>query len=131
MSQRKPLQQKRRKMLLPRKLPLPHKRNKTKRRTKNMTKKKKPTRDSCKYMRTRYNWTPNDYDLSFPVDEIPANIPAEDTANLTHRLQKKFPLAKTIHLDLDEDPKSLKNNITMHTNIFLTVNENIVEVKPL
>ena len=92
---------------------------------------RKPTRDSCKYMRTKYNWTPADYDLKFPIEEIPENIPAEDTANLTDRLQKKFPLSKKLHLDLNEDARSVKNNLTIHTNIFLTINNHIIEVKPL
>lgn len=91
----------------------------------------KPTRNSCKYMRTRWNWTPSDYDMKFPVEEIPENIPAEDTANLTDRLQKKFPLSKKLHLDLNEDTHTIKNNLTVHTNIFLTINNQIIEVKPL
>jgi len=93
--------------------------------------KNRPTRNHCKYMRTRWNWTPNDYDLRFPIEEIPENINTEDTSNLCTRLQKKFPLTKTLHLDLNEDTKSLKNNLTVHTNIFLTINNEIIEVKPL
>lgn len=91
----------------------------------------RPTKNSCKYQRTKYNWTPNDYDMKFPVEEIPENIPREDTANLTQRLQKKFPLSKTIHLDLNEDTHNLKNNLTVHTQIYLTINNQIKEVKPL
>lgn len=82
-------------------------------------------------MRTKYNWTPNDYDLEFPIEEIPENIPQEDTANLTTRLQKKFPLAKTIHLYLNEETKTVKNNLTIHTNLYLTINDNTSEVKIL
>ena len=96
-----------------------------------MTKPKRPTRNNCKYMRTKYNWTPQDYDLEFPIEEIPENIPTEDTANLTTRLQKKFSLAKTIHLYLNEETKTVKNNITIHTNLYLTINDNTSEVKIL
>lgn len=96
-----------------------------------MTKQKRPTRNNCKYMRTRYNWTPSDYDLTFPVEDIPSNIPQEDTANLTTRLQKKFPLSKVIHLYLNEESKSVKNNLTVHTNLYLTINDNTREVKIL
>ena len=93
--------------------------------------KHRPGKNQCKYMRTKYNWTPNDYDLNFPIEEIPENIPTEDAANLTQRLQKKFPLTKTIHLDLNEDTHALKNNLTVHTQIYLTINNQIKEVKPL
>ena len=98
---------------------------------KNMTKQKRPTQKNCKYMRTKYNWTPNDYDLTFPTEEIPANIKKEDTANLTNRLQKKFPLSKKIHLYLNEDTHTIKNNITVHTNLYLQINDNPIEVKIL
>lgn len=82
-------------------------------------------------MRTKYNWTPNDYDLEFPIEEIPSNIPTEDTANLTTRLQKKFPLSKVIHLYLNEETKTVKNNLTIHTNLYLTINDETKEVKIL
>lgn len=93
-------------------------------------KKNRPGKNNCKYMKTKHNWTPNDYDLTFPIEQIPSNIKKEDTANLTQRLQKKFPLTKTLHLNLCEDTKTIKSNVTIHTNIFLTVNDNIIEVKP-
>ena len=30
---------------------------------------------NCKYMRSKHNWTPNDYDLTFPHNDITINIP--------------------------------------------------------
>ena len=91
--------------------------------------KNRPTKDSCKYQRTKYNWTPNDFELSFPIDEIPSNINPQDTADLTTQLQKKFPLSKTIHLNLDETNKNIQNNVTISTKLFLTINNNKQEVK--
>ena len=79
-------------------------------------------------MKTQYNWTPNDYDLKFNTEKIPSNIKTEDTSNLTKRLQKKFPLTKTIHLDLNEDTRNITNNITMHTRLGLTINGAYKEV---
>ena len=102
-----------------------------KRGEKRMTKQKRPTQNSCKYMRTRWNWTPNDYDLTFPTEEIPSNIPTEDTSNLTDRLQKKFPLSKKIHLYLNEDTQSVKNNLTVHTKLYLKIQNTTSEVKIL
>ena len=96
-----------------------------------MTKQKRPNKKNCKYMRTKYNWTPSDYDLSFPIEEIPTNIPTEDTANLTTRLQKKFPLSKTIHLYLNEENHTVKNNLTAHTKLYITTNNQTKEVKIL
>ena len=91
--------------------------------------KNRPEKNNCKYMRTKHNWTPNDYDLQFPTDKIPSNINLQDTTDLTNHLQKKFPLTKTIHLNLDETNKDISNNITCHTNLFLTINDEIKEVK--
>lgn len=91
--------------------------------------KNRPEKNNCKYMRTKHNWTPNDYDLEFPTDQIPSNINLQDTTDLTHHLQKKFPLSKTIHLNLDETNKDISNNITCHTNLFLTINDEVTEVK--
>ena len=96
-----------------------------------MTKQKRPTKNNCKYMRTRHNWTPADYDLTFPIEEIPSNIPTEDTTNLTLRLQKKFPITKNIHLYLNEDNRTLKNNLTTHTQLYITTNNTTKEVKLL
>ena len=80
-------------------------------------------------MKTRWNWTPNDYDLQFPTDKIPSNINLQDTTDLTNHLQKKFPLTKTIHLNLDESNKGIQNNITGHTKLFLTIDNEIIGVK--
>ena len=91
--------------------------------------KNRPNKDSCKYQRTKYNWTPNDFDLSFPTDQIPSNINPQDVTDLTRQLQKKFPLHKTIHLNLDEKNKNIQNNITVHTRLFITVNNTKTEVK--
>lgn len=102
-----------------------------KRGEKRMTKQKRPEEKNCKYMKTKYNWTPNDFDLEFPIEEIPENIPPEDTANLTTRLQKKFPLSKVIHLYLNEQSKTITNNLTTHTNLYITINNNTREVKIL
>jgi hypothetical protein len=80
-------------------------------------------------MRTKHNWTPSDYDLTFPTDQIPSNINTQDTTDLTLQLQKKFPLSKQIHLNLDEKNKNIRNNVTCHTRLSLTVNDQIKEVK--
>lgn len=59
----------------------------------------------CKYMRTKYNWTPNDYNLSFPVEEIPSNVDVQNVKELTLQLQSKSPLGKVIHIELEEKTK--------------------------
>lgn len=93
--------------------------------------KNRPEKNQCKYMKTKHNWTPNDYDLTFPTEEIPSNINPEDTADLSLRLQKKFPLSKKIHLYLNEETQSVKNNLTVHTKLYLTINNQTREVKIL
>ena len=85
----------------------------------------------CKYMKTKHNWTPNDYDISFPTEQIPSNIKVENTTNLQQRLQRKMPLTKTIHLDLKEDNRSYINQIETYTTLNLTINNTRTEVNLL
>jgi len=83
---------------------------------------------NCKYMRSKFNWTPNDYDLSFKHNEIPSNIPIEDATNLSDRLKKVTPLSKTIHLDLDKGEKELDDTVSIVSELSLTINNTVKRV---
>ena len=83
---------------------------------------------NCKYMRSKFNWTPNDYDLSFKHDEIPSNIPIEDVPNLSDRIQKLTPLSKTVHLNLDTGEKELNNTLDIVSELSLTINNSVKRV---
>lgn len=50
--------------------------------------------NNCKYARSKYNYTPSDYDLIFDYTSIPANIRMGDASNLSKRLQQCMPLSK-------------------------------------
>lgn len=82
-------------------------------------------------MRTKYNWTPNDYDISFEVDKIPSNIAIENVVNLSNMLQRLMPLSKKIHLNLkDYSPeRNKKNRFGIHTGITIDVDGSVMEVK--
>jgi len=77
---------------------------------------------NCKYMRTKYNWTPNDYDLEINHNQIPSNISLEDVPNLSNRLQKLMPLSKTIHLKLDDGKEEYNSTVNVVSELSLTVN---------
>ncbi|MBR0272357.1 MAG: hypothetical protein IJQ68_10300 [Methanobrevibacter sp.] len=83
---------------------------------------------NCKYMRTKYNWTPNDYDLEINHNQIPSNIILEDVPNLSNRLQKLMPLSKAIHLKLDEGKQELNSTIDIVSELSLTVNNHVKRV---
>lgn len=68
----------------------------------------------CKYMRTKYNWTPNDYNLSFPTEEIPSNVDVQNVKELTLQLQSKSPLGKVIHIELEEKNKDIDNVLEIY-----------------
>ena len=76
----------------------------------------------CKYMRSKYNWTPNDYDLTFPYWNIPPNIIMENVPNLSARLKNVTPLAKTIHLKLGTDDKEYTNIASVVSDLTITNN---------
>ena len=76
----------------------------------------------CKYMRSDYNWTPNDYDLSFPYWNIPPNIIMENVPNLSARLKNIASLAKTVHLTLNTGDKEFNNTATIVSDLNLKIN---------
>lgn len=83
----------------------------------------------CKYMRSKYNWTPNDYDLSFPYWNIPPNIIMENVPNLSARLKNITPLAKTIHLNLNTGEKEFNNIVSTVSDLSLKINSTGETVK--
>ena len=73
---------------------------------------------NCKLMRTKHNWTPNDYDISFKTSLVPSNIKIEKATQLNELLQNHMPLSKVIHLNLlDYKPSEKRNRILMHTTL--------------
>jgi len=69
-------------------------------------------------MRTKHNWTPNDYDITFKPSLVPSNIKIEKATQLNERLQNHMPLSKVIHLNLmDYKPSEKRNRIQLHTTI--------------
>lgn len=84
--------------------------------------------NNCKYARSKYNYTPSDYDLIFDYISIPANIRMEDASNLSKRLQQCMPLSKIVHLNLETDLKKCFHQVIMHTSMQLTVDDKLIEV---
>lgn len=83
----------------------------------------------CKYARGKTNITPNDYDFTFNYSEIPSNIDMGDAANLSARLQNLMPLTKVLHLNLNTNPTSDLEMVTIHSSAKITVNNQTVELK--
>lgn len=73
----------------------------------------------CMYARSKYNYTPSDYDLIFDYTKIPANIRMEDASNLSKRLQQYMPLSKVIHLNMNTDLKECSHTVQVHTSLKL------------
>lgn len=80
------------------------------------------SKDKCKYMRTKYNWTPNDYDIYFDPGDIPANIKYEDSEDLLKYLNIRNPVTKVLHLNLDQKNHEIGNYLTIYTNLTFTNN---------
>lgn len=77
----------------------------------------------CKYMRSKYNYTPNDYDLEFDFTEIPSNINMDDAVSISRRLAAVTPLSKTIHLHLNTGSKEFNQMMNIHTSMKLNGKE--------
>lgn len=82
----------------------------------------------CKYMRTKYNWTPNDYNLSFPVEEIPSNVDVQNVKELTLQLQNKTPLGKVIHIELEEKNRNIENVLDIYTTASISFDNKYKDV---
>lgn len=76
---------------------------------------------NCKFMRTKENYTPNDYDMTFPVEEIPSNLDIENVKELTHQIQEKTELGKVIHIKLDEKNNKYVNDINIYTSAHIQI----------
>ena len=79
----------------------------------------------CKHFRHEPYMTPNNYDLYFNPNEIPANIKRENAHNLVNRLQKLMPLSKILHVNFNTNPESIteSNTISINTNVIINRKE--------
>jgi hypothetical protein len=71
-------------------------------------------------MRTKYNYTPNDYELSFDHTLIPSNIDVHNVGELTVQLQSRTPLGKVIHVILDEKNTDVANTLELYNEVSLS-----------
>lgn len=80
-------------------------------------------------MKTKYNYTPNDYELSFDATIIPSNIDIHNVGELTTQLQSRSPLGKVIHVVLDEKNTDIANTIEIYNEVSLNFDNKIKELK--
>ncbi len=88
---------------------------------------KKNKRDKCKYFHQDPDLTPNNYDLFFDYNNIPANIPLEGKSDLIRQLKKCLPLSKRLHLNLETENISHDNAFNIYTRtkfVFKRLDEN-------
>ena len=88
-------------------------------------------KDTCKYMCSRMNWTPNDWEVWFQHNKIPSNIIVEDVPNLSERLDKLTPLSKKVHIMLNTSNEEYTNTISLVSDLSITVNKTVKQVKIL
>ena len=81
----------------------------------------------CRYMRTKYNYTPNDYDLYFETNSIPSNIKYTNTMELSKIMRQYAPLSKKIHLNFHV--MNTQSNVHVSLNTSLRVNNKEVDFK--
>lgn len=96
-----------------------------------MTDEEYPVYDGpCKIIHHEPYYTPNNYDLYFDYDNIPANIKPIDAANLEKRLQKLMPLSKIIHVNMNSNELEKINHLNIHTSlsIYEKINDSKVDI---
>ena len=86
------------------------------------------TRTHYGYMRTKHNWTPSDYDITFNIKDIPSNIDYIDADNLTRHLQSKMPLTRKIHLQLTENTLHSASKTSIRTGLKIHQDNRTIEV---
>ena len=85
----------------------------------------------CKKMKTKYNYTPNDYELSFDHTLIPSNIDIHNVGELTVQLQSRSPLGKVIHVVLDEKNTDIANSVEIYNEVILSFDNKNKELRLL
>lgn len=80
--------------------------------------------DNCKYMRTKYNWTPNDYEIIFDYNKIPSNINFKDSADLIKHLNNRNALTKVLHLMMDTRNEEINDELMLYTELSFTNSNN-------
>ena len=83
----------------------------------------------CKKMKTKYNYTPNDYELSFDHTLIPSNIDVHNVGELTVQLQSRTPLGNVIHVILDEKNTDIANTIELYNEVSLNFDNKTKELE--
>lgn len=71
----------------------------------------------CNYMKTKYNYTPSDYDIYFDVTDIPKNIDIGSSVGLEDLLTVYTPLTRKLHLNLSTMDKDLSNEYEVCTGL--------------
>ena len=82
-------------------------------------------------MKTKYNYTPNDYELAFDHTLIPSNIDVHNVGELTVQLQSRSPLGKVIHVLLDEKNTDIANSVEIYNAAFITFDNKNKELQLL
>ena len=83
----------------------------------------------CKKMKTKYNYTPNDYELVFDHTLIPSNIDVHNVGELTVQLQSRSPLGKVIHVILDEKNTDIANSVEIYNEVILSFDNKNKELR--
>ena len=81
----------------------------------------------CKYMRTKFNYSPNDYELYFNKTDIPLNINYNGSIELSKIMRQYTPLSKKVHLNFNALDKKTTAHLSLSTR--LRVNGEEVEFK--
>ena len=84
--------------------------------------------DTCKYMRSKMNCTPNDYELWFEHNKISSNIIVEDVPNLSARLDQLTPLSKKVHVMLNTSNEEYNNTVEIVSELTLTIGKTVKRV---
>ena len=71
----------------------------------------------CNYMRTKYNWTPSDYDVYFDITDIPKNINLNSSVALEDLLTAYTPLTRKLHLNLSTMEEDWENEYQITTTL--------------
>ena len=72
---------------------------------------------TCKYMKTKNNYTPSDYDIIFDISDVPSNISMSSSIDIENILTAYTPLTRKLHLNLRTLDKSVQNEFELSTKL--------------
>lgn len=79
-----------------------------------------------KYARSDPDYTPNNYDLIIPSENIKPELPLPGVIELNKQINEYTPLTKTVHILIDEETQYYTPTLRFTTSLYTGKGERLI-----